>query len=168
MTPRAMRPPRATARSCAGRPRWLTETDRQPTTAAMTERPGITRSSSITVVDLRSRPARRSDSKELRQALYDEGDVVMADVLVNLHGDDHRARRRLENRLFRKDTHRRYEREFFPPVVAATLAPHVASGRAELVSAQPRDDDEPGGVHRRASTVRRATPRGDACTCTRT
>ena len=72
--------------------------------------------------------------KELRQALYDEGDVVMSDVLVNLHGADHRARRRLENRLFRKDTHRRYEREFFPPVVAATLAPHVASGRAELVT----------------------------------
>ncbi len=72
--------------------------------------------------------------KELRQALYDEGDVVMADVLVNLHGADHQARRRLENRLFRKDTHRRYERELFPPVVAATLAPHVASGHAELVT----------------------------------
>lgn len=72
--------------------------------------------------------------KELRQALYDEGDVVMSDVLVNLHGADHRARRRLENRLFRKDTHRRYERDFFPPVVAATLAPHVASGQAELVA----------------------------------
>lgn len=72
--------------------------------------------------------------KELRQALYDEGDVVMADVLVNLHGADHRARRRLENRLFRKDTHRRLERESFPPVVAATLAPHVALGRAELVT----------------------------------
>lgn len=72
--------------------------------------------------------------KELRQALYDEGEVVMADVLVNLHGDEHRARRRLENRLFRKDTHRRYEREFFPPVVDATLAPHVATGRAELVA----------------------------------
>ncbi len=71
--------------------------------------------------------------KELRQALYDDGDVVMADVLVNLHGADHRARRRLENRLFRKDTHRRYERELFPPVVEATLAPHVATGRAELV-----------------------------------
>ena len=28
--------------------------------------------------------------KELRQALYDEGDVVMSDVLVNLHGADHR------------------------------------------------------------------------------
>ena len=72
--------------------------------------------------------------KELRQALYDEGEVVMADVLVNLHGADHRARRRLENRLFRKDTHRRYEREAFPPVVAATLAPHVARGHAELVT----------------------------------
>jgi len=72
--------------------------------------------------------------KELRQALYDEGEVVMADVLVNLHGADHRARRRLENRLFRKDTHRRYERESFPPVVAATLAPHVARGEAELVT----------------------------------
>jgi cytochrome P450 len=72
--------------------------------------------------------------KELRQALYDEGDVVMSDVLVNLHGADHRARRRLENRLFRKDTHRRYEREFFPPVVEATLAPHVATGHAELVT----------------------------------
>ncbi len=72
--------------------------------------------------------------KELRQALYDEGDVVMADVLVNLHGADHRARRRLENRLFRKDTHRRYERETFPPVVHATLAPHIAAGRCELVA----------------------------------
>lgn len=72
--------------------------------------------------------------KDLRQALYDEGEVVMADVLVNLHGADHQARRRVENRLFRKDTHRHLEREAFPPVVATTLAPHVASGRAELVA----------------------------------
>lgn len=72
--------------------------------------------------------------KDLRQALYDEGEVVMADVLVNLHGDEHRARRRLENRLFRKDTHRHYERDLFPPVVDATLAPHVAAGHAELVT----------------------------------
>ncbi|MEZ5142672.1 MAG: cytochrome P450 [Acidimicrobiales bacterium] len=57
----------------------------------------------------------------------------MADVLVNLHGDEHRARRRLENRLFRRDTQQRYERALFPPIVAETLAPHVAAGRAELV-----------------------------------
>ena len=73
-------------------------------------------------------------SKDLRQALYDEGEVVMADVLVNLHADAHRARRRLENRLFRRDTHAWYERELFPPVVAATLAPYVDAGGAELVS----------------------------------
>ncbi len=72
--------------------------------------------------------------KQLRQALYDAGDVVMADVLVNLHGDEHRARRRLENRLFRRDTQQRYERSLFPPIVDDTLAPHVAAGRAELVS----------------------------------
>lgn len=72
--------------------------------------------------------------KELRQALYDEGDVVMADVLVNLHGAEHRARRRLENRLFRRDTHARYEQELFPPIVEDTLAPHVEVGEAELVS----------------------------------
>ena len=71
--------------------------------------------------------------KHLRQALYDAGDVVMADVLVNLHGDDHRARRRLENRLFRRDSQTLYERELFPPIVADTLAPHIADGRAELV-----------------------------------
>ena len=72
--------------------------------------------------------------KDLRQALYDAGDVVMADVLVNLHGDDHRARRRLENRLFRKDTHLRYERELFPPLLDSTLAPAVRAGRSELVT----------------------------------
>jgi cytochrome P450 len=40
--------------------------------------------------------------KELRQALYDEGAVVMADCLLTLHGPEHRSRRRLENRLFRR------------------------------------------------------------------
>lgn len=72
-------------------------------------------------------------SRDLRQALYDAGDVIMADVIVNLHGDDHRARRRLENRLFRRDTFHVYEREIFPPIIDATLAPHLVAGRAELV-----------------------------------
>ena len=72
-------------------------------------------------------------NRSLRQALFDEG-LVMQDVLINLHGDEHRARRRLENRLFRRDTFEHYERELFPGIIAATLAPHVAHGRAELVS----------------------------------
>jgi cytochrome P450 len=71
--------------------------------------------------------------KDLRQALYDAGEVIMADVLVNLHGDDHRQRRRLENRLFTRAVVGVYERELFPPVIAATIAPHVAAGHCELV-----------------------------------
>jgi hypothetical protein len=50
--------------------------------------------------------------KSLRQALYDAGEIVMSGVLVNLHGDEHRARRRLENRLFRRETLVSYERDF--------------------------------------------------------
>ena len=71
--------------------------------------------------------------KDFKQALYDAGEVVMDGVLVNLHGDEHRARRRLENRLFRRETLVHYERDLFPQVIEETLAPHVASGRAELV-----------------------------------
>lgn len=70
----------------------------------------------------------------LRQALYDEGEVVMGDVLVNLHGDEHRRRRRLENRLFRRETSAHYQRDLFPAVIDGTLAPHVAAGHAELVA----------------------------------
>ena len=72
-------------------------------------------------------------NRDLRQALFDDG-VVMQDVLINLHGDEHRARRRLENRLFRRETFVHYERELFPQIVAETLDPHVAAGKAELVS----------------------------------
>ena len=72
--------------------------------------------------------------KDLRQALYDAGEVIMEDVLVNLHGDDHRARRRVENRLYRRETFFHYERDLFPDIIAATVDPYIAEGRAELVS----------------------------------
>jgi len=71
--------------------------------------------------------------KDLRQALYDAGEVIMADVIVNLHGEDHRSRRRLENRLYRRETFAHYERELFPEIITATMAPHIEAGRAELV-----------------------------------
>lgn len=73
-------------------------------------------------------------SKDLRQALYDAGEVIMGDVIINLHADEHRQRRRLENRLFRRDTFFEFEREYFPGVIEATVAPYIADGRAELVS----------------------------------
>src|SRR4051812_11547270 len=72
-------------------------------------------------------------SKDLRQSLYDEGEVVMADVLVNLHGAEHRSRRRVENRMFRRDVFERYERDLFPEVTRYTLAPYLATGRVDLV-----------------------------------
>lgn len=72
--------------------------------------------------------------KDLRQALYDAGEVIMEDVLVNLHADEHRTRRRVENRLYRRETFEHYERDLFPSIIAATVDPHVAEGRAELVS----------------------------------
>jgi cytochrome P450 len=71
--------------------------------------------------------------KDLRQALYDEGEVVMGDVLVNLHGDEHRRRRRVENRSFRRETSELYEHHLFPAVTDRTLAPYLAAGRADLV-----------------------------------
>ena len=73
-------------------------------------------------------------AKDLRQALYDEGEVIMGDVLVNLHGAEHRARRRAENRMFRREVFERYERELFPGVIERTMAPHIESGRADLVT----------------------------------
>ncbi|MGB1651039.1 MAG: cytochrome P450 [Acidimicrobiales bacterium] len=71
--------------------------------------------------------------KQLRQALYDAGEVVMEDVVVNLHGDEHRQRRRLENRLFRRDTFYEYEREMFPAIIQETVNPYLEDGKAELV-----------------------------------
>ena len=96
--------------------------------------------------------------KDLRQSLYDAGEIVMDDVLVNLHGDDHRARRRLENRLFRRDTLVHYERDLFPSRHrgdAATVR-RRRSGRAR--GAVSPADDEPRRAQRRASTGPRVIP----------
>ncbi|HXV92885.1 MAG TPA: cytochrome P450 [Pseudonocardia sp.] len=70
---------------------------------------------------------------DLAQALYDAGGVVMADCLLVLHGQEHRVRRRVENRLFRRGTFRHWEREFLHDVVRDTLAPFAAAGRADLI-----------------------------------
>ena len=71
--------------------------------------------------------------RDLRQALYDEGAVIMDRVLVNLHGDEHRARRNLETKVFRRDFFRYYEQEVFPATLSETLAPYLTAGRMDLV-----------------------------------
>lgn len=71
--------------------------------------------------------------RDLRQALYDEGHRLMGDVIVNLHGQEHIDRRRLENRLFRRDTFAWYEQEHIPTIIERTLSPAIAAGSGELL-----------------------------------
>lgn len=71
--------------------------------------------------------------RDLVQALYDEGSVIMEGVLLTLHGEAHRDRRRLENRVFRREIFRYYEREVIPRTIERTLSPFVARGKADLV-----------------------------------
>lgn len=72
-------------------------------------------------------------NQDLRQGLYDEGKVIMDQVLLTLHGPEHRARRNLEFKVFRRNFFRYYEQEVFPAALRQTLAPFVARGRADLV-----------------------------------
>ncbi|MFO1192376.1 MAG: cytochrome P450 [Rhodoferax sp.] len=71
--------------------------------------------------------------KQLSQSLYDEGAVIMADVLLVLHGAPHRARRGLELRVFRRDFFRYYEHEVFPATLAQSMAAHAERGHADLI-----------------------------------
>lgn len=71
--------------------------------------------------------------KALRQALYDEGRHLMDGVIVNLHGAAHLDRRRLENRLFRRDTFAWYEAERIPAIIDDVLGRAVASGGGDLL-----------------------------------
>jgi cytochrome P450 len=72
--------------------------------------------------------------RALRQALYDEAAPLMHGVIVNLHGDEHRVRRRYENRLFRPDTFAWYEAEVIPGVIDEVLGEARVQGRAELLN----------------------------------
>lgn len=72
-------------------------------------------------------------TRDLRQALYDAGHALMTGVVVNLHGDEHRARRRLENRLFRRDVFLFWEKELIGPTMESALEPYVAAGAVDLL-----------------------------------
>ncbi len=57
----------------------------------------------------------------------------MDGVIVNLHGSAHLDRRRLENRLFRRDTFQWYETERIPLIIADVLGPAIRVGRGDLL-----------------------------------
>jgi cytochrome P450 len=69
----------------------------------------------------------------LKQSLYDEGKVLMDRVLVTLHGEEHRSRRLLEMRIFKKDFFQYYETQVLPRVVEHTLAKFLPAGRTDLM-----------------------------------
>ncbi len=69
----------------------------------------------------------------LRQSLYDAGEVIMKDVLLTLHGEEHKIRRHLELRLFRRNFAHHYETNVFPKTLAWVLDPLVAHGETDLV-----------------------------------
>src|SRR3954471_2831768 len=71
--------------------------------------------------------------RDLRQRLYDAGGVVMRDALLDLHGEEHRRRRRVENRLFRRGTFRWWESELVPRMIDEAFAPSLAAGSGDLV-----------------------------------
>ncbi len=70
--------------------------------------------------------------RDLKQALYDAGGAVMADSLITLHGDEHRLRRRVENRLFRRGTFRHWELNLVPAIIEQAFTAPLAVGHADL------------------------------------
>lgn len=72
-------------------------------------------------------------TKQLRQAGYGEGAVITAGTLLDLHGPEHRERRRVENRLFRRQTFAHWEHDVLGDTIEATLQPFVRAGGGDLV-----------------------------------
>lgn len=70
---------------------------------------------------------------DLRQSLYDAAALMMSDVLVNLHGQEHRARRLVEGTIFRKDVFLHYEKNFLPRTLDETIRPFLEAGKGDLV-----------------------------------
>lgn len=69
----------------------------------------------------------------LAQALYDEGKIIMEDVLLTLHGEAHRKRRLLEFGVFRRDFFNWYETTVFPKTLEETIGADLVRGRSELI-----------------------------------
>ena len=71
-------------------------------------------------------------TRELREAGHDEADYFLERHILTLHGEEHTTRRRVENRLFRREALRYFEHSLRDSI-AATVERHVRDGRADLV-----------------------------------
>ena len=72
-------------------------------------------------------------NRNLKQALYDKGKVIMDGVLLTLHGEEHRKRRKLEHKIFQRDFFKYYEHELFPKTLNETIKPFLNKGSADLL-----------------------------------
>ena len=72
-------------------------------------------------------------SNDLRQAMYDAGEVITEGVLLTLHGTSHQKRREVESRVFRRNFFKYYEKEVFPTTLEQTLAPFLQGGGGDLI-----------------------------------
>lgn len=82
--------------------------------------------------DVRAAMNNRSLSRRVNPEAFEYGNIL-DQVLMLLHGDQHRRRRRVENPLFRLENLQRYEKDVFPPIIERGLDDAVEAGRGELV-----------------------------------
>ncbi len=71
-------------------------------------------------------------SRSLDRERFEKGNLKEGTLSV-LHGAEHRERRRMENRLFRRDMFELYENELFPDIVAHTLDSYVDPVESDLM-----------------------------------
>jgi cytochrome P450 len=70
---------------------------------------------------------------DLRQAMYDAGEVITEGTLLMLHGAPHLKRREVESRVFRRNFFKYYEKEVFPATLEQTIAPFITAGGGDLI-----------------------------------
>lgn len=71
-------------------------------------------------------------SRSLDYERFERGNVKEGTLSV-LHGDEHRERRKMENRLFRREMYELYEYELFPDIVAHTLDRFIDPAESDLM-----------------------------------
>ena len=72
-------------------------------------------------------------NRDMKQALYDDGKVIMDGVLLTLHGEEHHKRRKLEHKVFQRDFFKYYEHQLFPKTLEETLQRERSKGLLEFV-----------------------------------
>jgi cytochrome P450 len=70
---------------------------------------------------------------DLRQAMYDAGEIITRGTLLMLHAKPHLKRREIESRVFRRNFFKYYETQVFPATLEHTIAPFIEGGGGDLI-----------------------------------